>query len=351
MIERMVTMYDFKIPEINNSIRKTRKAIISLGCSFVQGHGAIDQKIYDRYKWNHDKLISPFTTWDLTKSEKQEILNEYANISLYTDLDETINFSSHELENSFVEVLAKKYFNGEYTPINLGRSGCGNRAAIKELYFYPDLLWNEIEQVIVIYCPSSSERFDFMQDEFHTLNNHQRWIAMWPNSDDTSTPRNTLWKGYKDSIYSEKFEILEQIAHIQELILWCKHMKAKLIIVPSFQRIYTRDHFTRGLSVNITRDGDRNLTGSVKITRTDKEILKMVDMWPWENMFYPEGLPTWMDFIMKQEHGYTNEKFYFWNYVGTGSPNKWITPCAHPSVKAHDLFAKVLHQYMETMIL
>jgi hypothetical protein len=344
-------MFNFKIPEINDSIRKTRKAIISLGCSFVQGHGAIDQKIYDTYKWNHDKSVSPFTTWDLTKNEKQEILNEYANISLHADLDGTINFSTHELENSFVEILSKKYFNGEYTPINFGRSGCGNRAAIKELYFYPDLLWNDLDQIIVIYCPSGAERFDFMQDEFHTLNDHQRWISMWPHSDDVSTPRNTLWKGYKDSLHSEKFEVLEQIAHIQELILWCKHMKAKLIIVPSFQRIYTRDHFTRGLSVKITRDGDRNLTGSQKIFKIPKEILKMVDIWPWENMFYPEGLPTWMDFIMKQEHETDYEKFYFWNYVGTGSPNKWVTPCAHPSVKSHDLFAKVLHQYMETTIL
>jgi hypothetical protein len=347
-------MYSFKIPEINDSIRKTRKAIISLGCSFVQGHGAIDQKIYDRYKWNHDISISPYTTWDLTKSEKKEISNEYANISLYENLDGIIdiNFSAHELENSFVEVLAKKYFNGEYTPINLGRSGCGNRAAIKELYFYPGILWNDLDQIIVIYCPSGSERFDFMQDEFHTLNDHERWIAMWPNSDDTSTPRNTLWKGYKDSIYSQKFEILEQIAHIQELILWCKHMKAKLIIVPSFQRIYTRDHFTRGLSVNITRDGDRNLTGSRKIFKIiPKEILKMVDMWPWENMFYPEGLPTWMDFIMKQEHVTDYDEFYFWNYVGKGSPNKWVTPCAHPSANAHDLFAKLLHRYIETSIL
>ena len=344
-------MFDFKISEINDSIKKTRKAIVSLGCSFVQGHGAIDQKIYDSYKWRNDTAVSPYTEWDITDNEKAALLNEYNNISLHHNAEKTVDFSVHELENSFVEVLAKKYFNGKYTPINLGRSGCGNRAAIKELYFYPDLLWNELDEVIVIYCPSGAERFDFMHDEFHTLNNHSRWIAMWPHSDDVSTPRNTLWKGYKDSLHSEKFEVLEQIAHIQELILWCKHMKAKLIIVPSFQRIYTRDYFTRSLSVKITRDGDRNLISSVKILKISKDILKMVDMWPWENMFYPQGLPTWMDLIMKQEHVNDYEEFYFWNYIGKGSPNKWVTPCAHPSVKAHDLFAKLLHQYMEEVLI
>jgi hypothetical protein len=128
-------------------------------------------------------------------------------------------------------------------------------------------------------------------------------------------------------------------------------MKAKLIIVPSFQRSYTIDHFARNLSVDITRDGDRNLIGSQKIFKIPKGILKMVDMWPWENMFYPEGLPTWMDLTMKQEHDTDYDQFYFWNYVGKGSPNKWVTPCAHPSVKAHDLFAKLLHQYVKEVLI
>lgn len=336
-------MFKSQIAQINEDIKRTKRAIISIGCSFVQGHGAIEQDIYDRYKWHHD-VTDSHTTWDLTSSEEKQLLDEYPDISINPG-NTGINFSIHENSRSFVNILAKKYFDGKYTPINLGRSGCGNRAAIKELYFYPDILWNELEEIIVVYCPSGAERFDFMSDTSYILNDHNRWVCMWPNSNNTDNPRNTLWNGYKNAVHSSKFEVLEQIAHVQELMLWCKHMNARLIIVPSFQPVYTRKEFASRIQDTIERSHNGSIIKLGPRSTNNIEIYKMADMWPWANMFAPEGFDTWMGMIENLES--TNA--YFYDYKGRGSPNGWITPCAHPSVKSHDLFAKVLHQHIEEL--
>jgi hypothetical protein len=42
-------MYNFQIPLINYGINRTGKVIVALGCSFVQGQGAFDDEIYDRF--------------------------------------------------------------------------------------------------------------------------------------------------------------------------------------------------------------------------------------------------------------------------------------------------------------
>lgn len=336
-------MFDHMIPEINDSINKTKKAIIALGCSFVQGHGAINESLFDKFKWRQDQDDPTRTIWELTDDDKKRMLDEYPDIKIIPH--NTPDFSDHEVKNSFVNVLCTKYFNKEYTPINLGRSGAGNRSAIKDLYFYPDILWDKLEEIIVIYCPSGPERFDFMLDSPHRLNTHYRWVTMWPNSDNTDTPRNTLRKGYKDAVFSGRSQTLEQIAHMQELLTWCKLMKAKLIVVPSFQP-YTRNVFKQQLGKNVIREVSTQEVISEHDENTyddKKDIDRMIDMWPWSNMFKPEGHDTWVDICMSQEP----TPKYFYEYVGTGSPNKWITPCAHPSAKGHDLFASLLYEHIK----
>lgn len=337
-------MYSHMIPKINEDLKRTQKAIISLGCSFVQGHGAIDEYIYRNYPWTSDGTANIF--WKLSEEQIEKLTQEYPNIR--KDFQGGVNFSQHQYDNAFVNVLCKKYFNGEYTPINLGRSGNGNRATIKDLYFYPDLLWDEMKEIIVIYCPSGGERVDFIDDTTATINNHGRWITAWPNEvDDGKGARNTLWTGIRDSLSSEKFEVFEQISNVQELVLWCKFHKAKLVIVPAFmQHFYTKEYFSMALNKIITRD---KFTGSRKIDKPkipDKSIERIVNMWPWENMYYPGGTPSFADYSLQQEYGSWEKAPYFYTFQSTGSPELYITPCAHPSGKAHDAFAKLLFEHL-----
>ena len=337
-------MFEKYIPQINDTIKRTKKAIISLGCSFTQGQGAIDQYIYDNYNWKGDRYNpgSAFT-WNISPTDLARLIQEYPNVSSNPD-NTAPNFSRHEHDNSFVNVLCTKYFNNEYAAINLGQAGCGNRASIKELYFYPDVLWDQIEECIVVYCPSGLERFDFIDDtQNQSVNDHKRWTCMWPNEYDRGKPKSLLWKGYKESIYSMRFEVLEQIAHMQELILWCKFKKAKLIIVPGFNNYYDKQHFTNSLCMGIIR---RSNTGEIFNEYTlehTKDIDVMVNMWPWENMFEPLGCKTFSDLVTIHETPDLPNK-HFYEYIGRGSPNGWITPCAHPGAKGHDLLASCLHK-------
>ena len=335
-------MYYKQIAEINESIKHTKKAIISIGCSFVQGQGAVNPELYEDYNWNYDGIGVPLYL-KLDASEEKELLKKYPSI---VKIAGDLNFRFMEYENAFVNVLCKKYFNGEYTPINLGLAGCGNRGSIKELYFYPEINWHEVEEFIVIYCPSGPERFDFANDQW---TDHGHWVCMWPHwHDKEDGPRRGLWKGYDECVYSEKSEILEQIANVQELMLWCKHHNnARLIITPGFDHRYSKDHFKKSLKMSIGRSIEGLKLPSFKMPGMDphdnRQHRQLLASWPWECMFKPDGYETFADLVTGQE-GVKDDHFF--NYLGTGSPNGWVTACAHPTAKGHDLFAKILHKHI-----
>jgi hypothetical protein len=101
-------MFKENIKLINEDIKQTKKAIISLGCSFVQGHGAISQEIYDNYKW-YGTPKNGSINWKFNEVEKKQIKLKYPEIDFYIDSD-SVNFSFHENKNSFVNILCKKYF-------------------------------------------------------------------------------------------------------------------------------------------------------------------------------------------------------------------------------------------------
>ena len=76
-------------------------------------------------------------------------------------------------------------------------------------------------------------------------------------------------------------------------------------------------------------------------------MIDLLNLFPWENMFYPDDMPTFVDMTLRQEFKHTDPlKYHFWSFIGKGTPNNWLTPCAHPSAKAHDLFAKLLHEHL-----
>lgn len=343
-------MYRSQVDGINEIIDRTGKAIIGLGCSFVQGQGAFSEEIVQSYGTTFTGLGDPLRLKNISDNEQTKLLLKYPSLTTYPHGQ--INFTFMEYENAFTNVLCKKYFQNEYAPINLGMRGNGNRGTIKELYFHPELHWDKLKEIIVIYCPSGPERFDFINDQWLE---HGHWVCMWPNLDDKSGPREKLWTGYREGLYSDKFEVLEQISHVQELMTWCKLHNAKLIITPGFDMRYDRDYFMNSLSQKIVRsmDGTKEKT-TVMSSLIDKfskknDVDYLVDLFPWENIFNPDGMKTFADMALKQEfpdHTTEQRGYHFWSFLGKGTPNNWITPCAHPSAKAHDYFAKKLHEHI-----
>jgi hypothetical protein len=341
-------MYNKQIIEINDDLKRTRKAIISLGCSFVEGQGAIDQEIYDNYEWSITKTGIPMHP-NVTASQQTALLSINPELVLKTGV---IDWTFMEYRNAFVNVLCKKYFDAEYTPINFGLRGKGNRASIKSLYFHPHLNWHDIDELIVIYVPSGPERFDFVSDEF---NEHQQFQCAWPwYEDQENGPRKTLWKGYGTAIYSEKSAMLEQISNVIELENWCKLKNAKLIITPGFDRSYREERFKEIIRNIINRNQLQETTKHLEYYAHTKNIINrsqedcnvldaIVEQWPWDKMFAPQGCNTFMDLCLKQE-GLENTGY--WDYNGKGTPGNWITVCCHPSTKGHDLFAKELYKHI-----
>lgn len=334
-------MYQEEILGINEDLKRTKKAIISLGCSYTEGQGAVDDELYTDYKWTHPKIGESLEII-ITPEERSEILKKYPSLSL--NPDGKINFRFMEKKNSYVNVLCKKYFAGEYTPINLGIRGCGNRAAVKELYFYPSIRWDLIEEVIVVYMPSGLERFDFINDEVVDGN---RWKAMWPHPDGMPQgPRKTLWEGYAKALYSDRFAVLEQLSHVQELMTWCKAKNAKLIITPAFDDRFNKKFFQSQLDINVFRDSEGNFRNTkIPVFRSDV-VSSFINLFPWENVFEPDGHKTMAQFVVAQEKELKDTNEYFFQFIGKGSPNLWMTACAHPGAKAHDLYAKKLHEYI-----
>lgn len=343
-------MYNNKITEINNDLSRTRKAIISLGCSFVEGQGAIDQDIYELYNWSMLKTGVPMKPI-LTDVDKSKLLAAHKELRVGHNGDIDWTFMQHE--NAFVNVLCKKYFNAKYTAINFGLSGKGNRASIKSLYFHPQLDWRNIDELIVIYVPSGPERFDFVSDELGNNSNEiSKFHCMWPwHEDQPDGPRKTLWKGYGTAVHSEKSSMLEQISNVIELENWCKLKNARLIITPGFDKTYTQFDFKNIIRCNIIRDINQKIiehhehTPAMQIynDHTEHTLDSIVDQWPWDKMFRPQGCLTFVDLCLKQE-GF--EKRGFWDFNGKGTPNHWITVCCHPSAKGHDLFANELHKFI-----
>lgn len=340
-------MREKQIQRINKKLQHTDKAIIALGCSFAEGQGAINDELFNDYKWSFQGMGKPLQL-DVSIEEAKEIVKRYPHqLSLSNNTPPIINWTMMELDNSFSHVLAEKYFDDEYVAINMGIRGTGNRGQIKELYFRPEIHWHKIKKIIVVYCPSGPERFDFVNDLW---DHHYHWKAMWPRQDPDEKDRKLLWEGYGKSVYSEKQAIIEQIANVQELLTWCQLKNASLIITPGFDVRYRKDNFVEELEKNI----NRTVTGDIKEEGLIEGLFKnktnhsyLADMWPWEKMFKPDGHETFIRLCMAQEAEPIKSSIdYFFQFLGNRSPNGYITSCAHPGQKGHDLFAKLLHKHI-----
>lgn len=345
-------MYKKYFQEINEKLVKTGKAIISIGDSFVQGQGSLDEEIYHDNNVSTPRIGLPVHLMgegDLPASEEDTINFakkygfDYTVEPTHYGASVNVNIEPMEYRNTFNKILCDHYLNGEYASINLGQSGKGNLASFMDLLFLPEIDWHLIKQAIVIYVPTSPDRYDWIAD---TFNDHHHYNTFWPHGlhgGPKESIRGLISNGYGD-LYTPKLAALHQIGIVQQILLWCKAYNAELIITPGFcHEEYEYNFMYESLSKHIQRDSNLDKQDDAFHVQTE-DVEKLINLWPWDKMFKPEGCTSFMGLAMKQENIVEDQKWFF-DFIKTGSPNYWITPCAHPGKKAHDLFAKCLYEY------
>jgi hypothetical protein len=251
---------------------------------------------------------------------------------MYGEGGEEVEASNYA--NSWVNQLCKNHM-PDWTPLNLGMSGKGNRYAIKELMVNPLLGIEKAKEKIVVFAVSGFERFDLVKD----LIGEEHFTTQWPvyshyKENKIGYSELTLENG--DSLYSEKFVISEFILNIIELTNWCKLHNAKLLLISAFTPEFNKNHFINVLSPNVT-----SILGQMKLD----ELIWTV---PWEKIIRPLGFSCITDMLMHLEgwedkmpgYGFRNMK------IKTIGPNGYMTKCQHPSEKGHKLLAEIIYEHI-----
>ncbi len=292
-------MYRWQYKQTN--ITEDSKIIISLGDSFTQGQGACRPEIWEQYNWDLDKMQNKF---------KYQVL-------------------PHEYEGAWVSQLCKNHM-PDWTPINLGLRGCGNRSTSKELYLHPTLGIEKAKEKIVIFLATGMERFDFINKYY---GEHDHFYAMWPNPWDPSASHMKLWEAYAETVYSDKFICLEFLLNIAEVKMWCKANNAKFILATAFDARINKEFF----KTNLPPD-DLNYIGLSDIIDWDKLV-----------KFDKHPIATDMLIALEDRLDLGSGGFYSWSQSHEnrkGTPKGYFTPCGHPSYKGHGEIARCFYEYI-----
>jgi len=288
--------------EIKTDLLRTNKAVVAIGCSFVQG-----AELEFDAPHAHDK--------GLYKNSK-----------------------------SFVNVLCEQYLEGTYTPINFGQEGGGNFAAISRLFLY-DISWHTLDDIIVIFMPTGLQRFDIINDDSGTVVG-QEFKTLYPYT--TSSSFNVehvvnLNLGYEKMCSSEKFEVMNCILNFQFLNSWIKEHNAKLIIFPAFSNEYTKSYFLTALNTNIFRDHRTHLRIDKGRIAKSFDFDFLINQVPWDKFITVNDSNHFFDLCFKNDKNYKS-KYSMQQVIDKKLINdhEWILPRGHPSKKGHMVLAKEL---------
>lgn len=293
-------MYSY-IKETYN-ITPESKLLIGLGDSFTEGQGALSDTTWGKY--NHDTEVR---TQELHMDELEE-----------------------ELSNSWVHQICKNHM-PEYTPVNFGFRGKGNKNSFKNLTtFNKDLKIESAQEIIVVAHLTDMMRYDYLNHHHLNKYEHNYYTTMWPHepAEKDEEWKKKLWGGYRDGLWSDSFGCVEFLINMQDLKNWCKLNNAKLLLTSAFSQEYTRDFFIHNLMHSHYTD--------------------LVDIIDWENEFYyPDGYNCFTDLLCEREgrkDWIGTQEWYWYSQKNGGTDNGWFTPCAHPSIKGHALIAeKIFH--------
>ena len=280
---------------IKNDISRTKKAIVALGCSFVQG----------------------------------------------AELSDKNNLA-------FINLLCREYLDKSYTPINFGQEAAGNFAAISRLFLY-DIPWKELDEIIVIFMPSGMQRFDIIKDE-NSTGIGSEFKTLWPYAvhKEPTNGWDYINKGYEESCYSEKFEVLNAILNFQFLSSWVAEHSAKLIVFPAFSKEYTKEYFLDNLSADLNRGKNMAIDSVVVGPRNHYNNNFLVNQVPWDKFITIQNKLSFFDLCFSQDINYDKnlsmQQVIEKKLMGN---NNWIMPRGHPSEQGHRLLAQELAKILK----
>jgi hypothetical protein len=288
-------MLSNNILAIKNDILRTKKVIVALGCSFVQGAELLDKN-----------------------------------------------------NSTFINLLCRQYLDKSYTPINFGQEAAGNFAAISRLFLY-DIPWKELDEIIVIFMPSGMQRFDIIKDE-NSAGIGSEFKTLWPYAvhKEPTNGWNYINKGYEESCYSEKFEVLNTILNFQFLNSWIAEHSARLIVFPAFGKEYTKEYFLNNLSANINRDKNMAVDSNVIIPKTHYNNNFLVNQVHWDKFITIQNRSSFFDLCFSKDNNYNKnlsmQKVLDYQLMNN---NDWIMPKGHPSAQGHRLLAEELSKILK----
>ncbi len=284
----------------------SNKYIIGLGCSWTQGEGGYPDEIWHQY-------------------------NGRPQISLRGKCDYHIRHYEHE--NSWVNRLAKDHF-PEYTPINLGVKGIGNRAAVEQLHFCDKVDWNNSEGIIVLLL-SGFERLDLPgthsagnnQDDGYSNGEyrHYKWQTAWPIDS-----QNSFWKAYAKDLFSERFVATHQMMILLNVQAFAKSVGYKLVVANAFNQV---------CNGNIYQYFKEN-TGD------------LVDKFDWN--CYLHNTTEYVAFVQKLVEldnimDPNDWQGFHQHYFNRTWPAEYLTNCegAHPTIKGYKVIADELANFVK----
>ena len=288
------------IADIKRDLKRTNRAVVAIGCSFVQGA-------------------------------------------------ELGNNPQEKNDFSFINVLCKEFFKGEYTPINFGQEGAGNYAAISRLFLY-DIPWRELDDLIVLFLPSGMQRFDIIKDE-NCLGIGHEFKTLWPFYAVPRVKNDENWvsvnHNFGKTCYSEKFEVLNAVLNFNILNSWVKSNSARLFIFPAFSREYNKEHFKKEISKDIYRNNRTMLHDDPDKYSNHYDYDYLIDSIPWDRFITIKDSTNFFELCFKNDKNY-DPKYSMQNVVDFRRfyNNDWIMPRGHPSAQGHRLLAEELHKIL-----
>jgi hypothetical protein len=288
---------------LENKITEDSKVLIGIGDSFCSGHGACSIELWEKFGWDEKRMLN----------------QGWYEVGL------------SNAKNSWVNQLCVNHM-PDWTPLNLGISGKGNRFAIKELMVNKILGFEKAKEKIVVFAVSGFERLDLAND----LITENHFSTLWPFYEGDQNGYGILTSDSGEELYSERFAISEFILNVIELMNWCELHNAKLLLISGFTPELNRKHFIDVFSPIVISS-----IGQMKLD----ELISSV---PWEKIIRPLGFSCITDMLMHLEgwedkmprYGFRNVK------INTIGPNGFMTKCQHPSEKAHKLLAEIIYEHI-----
>lgn len=259
--------------------------VVGIGDSWTQGQGGYPDHIWTQYNGDVD-----------------------------VPMGQDAHLFKYELENSWVNVLCRDHLT-DHTPVNLGMRGCGNRGAVRQLYFIDKKIRDNISGGYLIFLLSGWDRFDFFSKNM--LQQHYPYNTVYPYDNG-----NKLWKLYFEEAHSEASVITETLCCILEAKTFAKAHNLKFVFANAFD--------PRGIEeFNMFSD----LAGQLDF---NNYVNKHVDY------------TTFVDKLMLLD-GYSKEqlKNAYTICRELKKPNKHMTKCFHPTAEGYKVIASELYNFIK----